>query len=86
MKVEIGAASCVARRKSPRLAKPARHGTPVLILIEFVGAILTPVSVFLGFPQGRLFVHSFCTSGGFFCVAGGGVVTESGCSENVRVF
>jgi hypothetical protein len=43
-------------------------------------------SVFLGFPQGRLFVHSFCTSGGFFSVARSGAVSESGCSEDVRVF
>jgi hypothetical protein len=72
--------------KSPLLAKAARYGAPGFLLIGFVGAISSIVSVFLGFPQGRHFVHSFRTRVGCFFVAGGGVVTESGCSENVRVF
>jgi hypothetical protein len=37
--------------------------------------------VFLGLPQRRHIVHSFCTRGEVFSVAGRNEVDESGCSE-----
>ena len=38
-------------------------------------------SVFLGRPQGRHIVHSFCTRGEVFCIARRNKVNESGFSE-----
>jgi hypothetical protein len=38
---------------------------------------------FLRLPQASLTVHSFCTTGKRFCVAGRDILAESGFSENV---
>ena len=40
-----------------------------------------PFSVFLGLPQGRRIVHSFCTRTEVFCVARRNELAESGFSE-----
>lgn len=42
-------------------------------------------SVFLSFPQGSTIVHSFCTSGEGFSVAGRNLLPQSGFSENVGI-